>query len=120
MKRFAASIALILLSPSAALAQASEQAYETIQRIGGAMERCWFNSGDPAFAGYAYSPEPNATTGPRILIVPKDSPEERPALVIEIRAGNNINAFGTLTASALAPRIQADLTRWLRGGGACE
>jgi hypothetical protein len=101
-------------------AQASDQAYNTIKSLGAAMDRCWFAAGDPSFAGYIYSPEPNASTGPRILIVPKNAPQERPALVIEVAAGNNLKAFGAMTTSPLAPRIAADLKRWLGGNTACK
>lgn len=109
--------------PDFAAAQASDAAYNTIRRLGAAMDRCWFQSGDPAFAGYAYSPEPNASTGPRILIVPKQSPDARPALVVELHTSGgriNINAFGPLATSAAASRIGADLRRWLGGGEGCK
>jgi hypothetical protein len=116
----AALAALNAWSPTPAAAQASDQAYNTIKSLGAAMDRCWFASGDPSFAGYIYSPEPNATTGPRILIVPKNAPQERPALVIEVAAGNNLKAFGAMTTSPLAPRLAADLKRWLGGNTACK
>ncbi len=106
-----------------AAGQASDAAYETIKRLGAAMERCWFGSGDAAFSDYAYSPEPNASTGARILIVPRGQPQERPALVIEVstaKGGANINAYGPLGTSPLAGRIGADLRRWLNGSESCS
>jgi hypothetical protein len=123
--RWAAALACVLagpfaLPPQPALAQASDQAYQTIKSLGAAMDRCWFASNDPAFAGYSYSPEPNASTGPRILIVPKSSPQERPVLVIVVAPGNNLSAFGPMTTSPLAGRIGADLRRWIGGSTACK
>ena len=111
-----AETAFQFIQPAAG--QASADAYETIKRLGAAMERCWFAPGDSAFAEYAYSPEPNATDAPRILIVPRKSPDARPALVIELR-GRDLNAYGPLATSPYAQRIAADLRRWLGGDGGC-
>lgn len=116
------AVLLALQAPIPAAGQASDRAYETVRRLGAAMDRCWFATGDPAFAGYAYSPEPNATPSPRILIVPKQSPDARPALVIELRTTGgriNLNAYGPLATSAVASRIGADLRRWLGGNDGC-
>ena len=121
--RLAVALALavpIALPAAPAAAQASEQAYKTIKSLGAAMDRCWFASNDPAFAGYSYSPEPNASTGPRILIVPKNSPQDRPVLVVVVAPGNNLSAFGPMTTSPLAARIGADLRRWIGGSTACK
>ncbi|WP_421723022.1 hypothetical protein [Bauldia sp.] len=86
------------------------------------MENCWFSGGSGDFAKYVYSPEPNAAGGPRILIVPRNSPHELPVLVIEIRmAGNQpkLNVYGPLAATPLRDRIATDLRRWMDGGSAC-
>lgn len=122
--RFAAlAAAALTLSPVPALSQANDRAYETATRVGAAIEACWFKSGDAAFAGYVYSPEPNASGGPRILIVPRDQPAATPLLAIQFveqKGGMSIRAFGPLATSAEAPRIGADLKRWLAGGSGCR
>jgi hypothetical protein len=98
-----------------------DKAYNLATRLAAAIERCWITSGDAAFADYVYSPEPNNNAGPRILIVPRASPGERPLLVIEINnAGTNVNAYGPLAQSAHANRIGADLRRWINGGDGCN
>lgn len=109
-------------APVAAYAQASEAAYALADRLGGAMERCWFVAGDPIFGAYIYSPEPNATGGPRILVVPRESREGRPALVVEILGAGpkpKVNVYGPLAAGPGADRIGRDLRRWLDGGDGC-
>ena len=57
------------------------------------------------FGDYVYSPEPNATGGPRILVVPRASPDGRPVLVIEILGSGPKPQASTSTArSRPAPR----------------
>ncbi|HMN88045.1 MAG TPA: hypothetical protein PKA74_18975 [Bauldia sp.] len=118
----AAAVALAATALPAA-AQSSDLAYNTATRVGAAIETCWFKSGDGAFASYVYSPEPNASGGPRILIVPRDQPAATPLLAIqfiEMKGGISIRAFGPLATSSQAPRIGADLKRWLAGGTGCQ
>jgi hypothetical protein len=125
--RALALVAAALATTSAALplpafAQASEAAYALSSRLGAAMERCWFASGDPMFGAYIYSPEPNATGGPRILVMPRSEREGRPALVVEIQGAGpkpKVNVYGPLAAGAGADRIGRDLRRWLDGGDGC-
>ncbi len=111
-----------LLVPAGASAQSSDAAYDLATRLGAAMERCWFAGGDRDFGDYVYSPEPNATGGPRILVVPRASPGERPVLVIQIteQGGKpHVNVYGPF-ASTLAERIGRDLRRWMGGSDACS
>jgi hypothetical protein len=113
--------ALAMVSPPLA-AQPSDAAYALASRLGSAMERCWFGGGDPTFGDYVYSPEPNATGGPRILVVPRTSREGRPVLVIEILGGGakpKVNVYGPLATGAAGERIGRDLRRWLDGGDGC-
>ncbi|MCP4386491.1 MAG: hypothetical protein GY798_34625 [Hyphomicrobiales bacterium] len=117
-----AFLAAALLAPSPSLAQASQAAYDFSRRLGTAMEKCWFGANAGDFAKYVYSPEPNATGGPRILIVPRGSPHELPVLVIEIHMQGNtprLNVYGPLAATNLQSRIAADLRRWMDGGNGC-
>jgi hypothetical protein len=115
-------LALVVATTAVApVGAVGDKAYSLATRLASAIERCWIASGDPAFADYVYSPEPNNNAGPRILIVPRAAPGERPLLVIEIdNAGTNVNAYGPLAQSAQAGRIGADLRRWINGGDGCK
>lgn len=117
-----AFIATATLPASPVFAQASQAAYDFSRRLGSAMETCWFGTNAGEFAKYVYSPEPNASGGPRILIVPRGSPHELPVLVIEIKMQGNqprLNVYGPLAATNLQSRIAADLRRWMDGGSGC-
>ena len=123
LRRLAVVAAVAVLAPLTAPAQPSDAAYTLATRLGAAMERCWFMGGDPIFGDYVYSPEPNATGGPRILVVPRASPDGRPLLVIEILGSGpkpRVNVYGPLAAGPAADRIGRDLRRWLDGGDACS
>jgi hypothetical protein len=123
LRRVALTAALAAAVPLPAMAQPSDAAYALASRLGAAMERCWFMGGDPVFGAYVYSPEPNATGGPRILVVPRDSREGRPVLVIEILGAGakpKVNVYGPLAAGPGADRIGRDLRRWLDGGDGCS
>ena len=63
-----------------AAAQPNKEAYALYNRFVTAMERCWFGPNATDFAQYVYSPEPNAATGPRILVV---APSTTPAHIDE-------------------------------------
>jgi len=102
-------------TPSAA----SPEAHALARSIGETIGRCWFGPGQTAFAGYIYSPEPNAVV-PRVLIVPKEAPAERPVLVIEATGASSISTFGPLLNTANAARINADLNRWAKGNTSCD
>jgi hypothetical protein len=118
----AAAVFAALVLPAVAEAQSSQAAYALADRLGAAMKRCWFMGGDPMFGDYVSSPEPNATGGPRILVVPRASPDGRPVLVVEILGGGSkprVNVYGPLAAGAAADRIGRDLRRWLDGGEGC-
>jgi len=114
---------LITAPWTSAGAQPSQAAYALSTRLTAAMEQCWFGPNATDFAGYVYSSEPNAAGGPRILIVPKDAPTALPVLVIEITmpGGNpHLNVYGPLAGGAQAPRIAADLRRWMGGSTRCQ
>ncbi len=122
LQRVALAAAVAIAVPLPGMAQPSDAAYALANRLGAAMERCWFMGGDPVFGAYVYSPEPNATGGPRILVVPRDSREGRPVLVIEILGAGakpKVNVYGPLAAGPGADRIGRDLRRWLDGGNSC-
>ena len=105
-----------------AAAQPNKEAYALYNRFVTAMERCWFGPNATDFAPYVYSPEPNAATGPRILVVPRNAPHELPVLVVEITAPGgkaHVNVYGPLAGSSLSARIGADLRRWMDGSESC-
>ena len=113
-----ASLAACQSSPPSAPSAASPEAHALARSIGQTMGRCWFGTGETAFAGYIYSPEPNAVV-PRVLIVRKDQPAERPVLVIEATGASSISTYGPLLDTPNAGRINADLNRWAKGNTSC-
>lgn len=118
----AGALAMLGATAAPASAQPSQAAYDLYSRLAATMETCWFGPNATDFAAYVYSPEPNATGGPRILVVPRNSPHELPVLVVEISAPGGkpkLNVYGPLAGSNLAPRIGADLRRWMDGGNSC-
>jgi hypothetical protein len=100
---------------------ADDKSYNLATRLGAQIEKCWIASKDPAFASYIYSPEPNATGGPRILLVPRKTPTGAPSLVVQVvENGNHVSVFGALATSPAAGRIGSDLRRWISGGEGCS
>jgi hypothetical protein len=127
MKRCAqiAACGLVCLGALAASGSAeaanSDRAYNLATRLGPLIEKCWIQSHDPTFADYIYSPEPNATNGPRILLVPRKNPAAPPSLVIEIsKEGAHVSVYGSLATSPQAGRIEGDLQRWIAQGDSCS
>lgn len=106
-------------APAVADAPASNAAHTLARTVGNAMAQCWFGPGETAFAGYIYSPEPNATT-PRVLLVPRSQPAERPVLVVEATGATSLNTYGPLMGGPNAARIRADLDRWSKGSTSCS
>ena len=116
-----AGATLMALANPGAAAVNSDKAYNLATRLGPIIETCWIKSNDPSFADYIYSPEPNASNGPRILIVPRKNPVGAPVLAIQINPeGNHVSVFGYLAQSPQAGRIGADLKRWLAGSDSCS
>jgi hypothetical protein len=113
----ATALLLSAIGGHAAFADVSSEANALYDHLAGAMKRCWF-SGDPAFAAYRYAPEVNAGK-PRILLVDRKKPHSLPLLVVEPKRAGTADAYGPLLADALAPRIIADLRRWLKGSAEC-
>jgi hypothetical protein len=117
----AAVVGLIAASLPANAAANSDKAYNLATRLAATIKKCWIDSGDATFADYVYSPEPNATNGPRILIVPRKAPSAPPVLVIEINtSGGHVSVYGPFATSPQAARIGADLRRWIGGSDSCR
>ncbi len=96
-------------------------ALPTMERVALAANSCWFKSGDAAFKPYRLAPELNSFSGrPRILAVPRNSPESRPVLVVQAE-GNpaRLDAFGPLMSTADGERIKRDVLRWAGGTSGC-
>jgi hypothetical protein len=106
-------------APSSAPAEASPETHALARTIGETIGRCWFGPGETAFAGYFYSPEPNAVV-PRVLIVHKDQPAERPVLVVEATGAASVSSYGPLLQSPNQARVSADLNRWSKGNTSCS
>ncbi|AFL52592.1 hypothetical protein ABIE78_001526 [Sinorhizobium fredii] len=100
---------------------ASSAALPTMERIALGANGCWFKSGDAAFKAYRLAPELNSFSGrPRILIVPRKSPESRPLAVIEAEGHPaRLQAFGPLLSEPVGTRIASDVRRWAAGGQGC-
>jgi hypothetical protein len=98
---------------------ATNEMHVLARTIGNTIGRCWFASGENAFTGYIYSPEPNAVQ-PRILIVPKDQPSERPVLVVEASGAASVSTYGPLLDTPNGARIRSDLDRWAKGNESCS
>jgi len=94
-------------------------AYTLSIRLAGLIGRCWFADGDPAFAGYIYSPERNAEQS-RILIVDKSDPTGLPLLVVEPKSATVVDIYGPLGDGPDGPRLTSDVERWTRGGEGCS
>lgn len=109
-------------SESPAASSHSRAALPTMERIALGANGCWFKSNDPAFTAYRLAPELNSFSGrPRILLVPRNSPESRPMLVVEAE-GNpaRLQAFGPVMNDSHAARVAADIKRWANGSKSCS
>lgn len=129
MRRLTCSLALSAIVIALAACQSSKPkppsvdraALPTMERVALAANSCWFKSGDSAFKDYRLAPELNSFSGrPRILAVPKHSPESRPLLVVQAE-GNpaRLDAFGPLVDGAGGERIKRDIVRWANGAKNC-
>ena len=119
----AASLALVAACQSKPPAPAaSTAALPTMERVALGASGCWFKSGDPAFKAYRLAPELNSFSGrPRILLVPRKSPEARPLAVIEAEGHPaRLQAFGPLLREPVGTRIATDARRWAAGGQGCS
>ncbi|MBD9372552.1 hypothetical protein IB238_07955 [Rhizobium sp. ARZ01] len=102
--------------------KASTAALPTMERIALGANACWFKSGDAAFKAYRLAPELNSFSGkPRILVVPRRSPEARPLLVVQAEGQPaKLSAFGPLMDEPVSSRIATDVKRWAAGGAGCR
>lgn len=120
----AASLSLVAgcQSNGPASPPASSAALPTMERVALGANGCWFKSGDPAFKAYRLAPELNSFSGrPRILLVPRKSPEARPLAVIQAEGHPaRLQAFGPLLSEPVGTRIAADVQRWAAGGQGCS
>jgi len=106
----------------AASSASSQAALPVMERVALGANACWFKSGDPAFKAYRLAPELNSFSGrPRILLVPRNSPESRPMLVVQAE-GNpaKVDAFGPAMNEPHSARISADVKRWVNGSKSCS
>lgn len=97
-------------------------ALPVMERVALGANRCWFKSKDPMFSAYRLAPELNSFSGtPRILIVRKHAPEQRPLLVVQAQGTPaKMDAFGPLmNEPAMSARVHKDVNHWVRGGQGC-
>jgi hypothetical protein len=125
MKRtFAIATALLMLAactpkpPKVTVVKPSGHSVSVsaLQKINAKAYECWSN--DKAFKAFGIIPELDTTGTPRILIIPKGKPQALPKLVITA-TGRSVQTFGPLAQSPLAPRINADVSRWANGSQEC-
>lgn len=108
-------------SPKPSAPSPNTAALPTMERVALGANGCWFKSGDAEFKPYRLAPELNSFSGrPRILLVPRNSPESRPMLVVQAE-GNpaKLDAFGPVMNEAISGRIATDVKRWANGGKGC-
>ena len=91
-------------------------AVSTLQNVNANANSCWLK--DKSFKSIGIVPELDTTGTPRILVIPKGKPQALPQLVISA-SGRSVQVFGPLATSPLAPRINADVSRWAAGGSGC-
>jgi hypothetical protein len=103
-------------------AVAADTGLDRMERLTLAANRCWFKSGDAAFAAYGLAPELSSFSGrPRFLLVPRGRPEARPLVVVEGRSGSGeVSVYGPLMGEPVGRRIAADVDRWSRGSSSCS
>jgi hypothetical protein len=132
MPFYTRSLTLVLLAAAGTMLTACQADRKTapspnnaalpmMERVALAANACWFKSGDAAFKPYRLAPELNSFSGrPRILAVPRNSPESRPVLVVQAE-GNpaKLDAFGPIMAGETGERIKRDVLRWAGGGKGC-
>ncbi|MCQ0986731.1 hypothetical protein [Jiella marina] len=99
----------------------SDTGLDRMERLTLNANRCWFKSGDPAFADYSLAPELSSFSGkPRFLLVPKGKLEARPLLVVEGRSGSgHVDTYGPLLNEPVGSRLGADIRRWSGGDDRC-
>lgn len=109
-------------SPKPPAPSPSTAALPTMERVALGANSCWFKSGDPVFKSYRLAPELNSFSGrPRILIVPRKSPEARPLAVVQAEGHPaRLQAFGPLLSEPVGTRMTADIRRWAAGGQGCK
>ena len=118
----AASAILAACQSAPPAPRASTAALPTMERIALGANACWFKSGDTAFKAYRLAPELNSFSGkPRILVVPRHSPEARPLLVVQAEGHPaKLSAFGPLMDEPVSGRIAIDVKRWAAGSSGCR
>lgn len=96
-------------------------ALRVMEQVAIAAHRCWFASKDEAFRPYRMANELNSFSGqPRILLVPANSPESRPLLVVQAEGTPaRLEAFGPLMDQPDGARIASDVRRWASGDNSC-
>ena len=116
-----AGVALSACQSERPASSPNRAALPMMERVALAANTCWFKSNDPAFKAYRLAPELNSFSGrPRILAVPRNSPESRPMLVVQAE-GNpaRLDAFGPMMEGANGERIKRDVLRWAGGANGC-
>ena len=117
----AAALAGCQSATPAASGVGKSAALRNMEQVAISAHRCWFASGDPAFAKYSFANELNSFSGrPRFLLVPKGNFGGKPLLVVQAEGpAGRVSAFGPLMEGVEAGRIGSDISRWSAGNSSC-
>ena len=109
-------------APTVSAGNKADTGLDRMERLALTANRCWFKSGDPAFASYTLSAELASFSGrPRFLLVPKGKPEAKPLLVVEGKSGSGaVATYGPVMGLPLGSRVDSDIRRWSAGGNGCS
>ncbi|AGA64524.1 putative lipoprotein [Liberibacter crescens BT-1] len=99
----------------------NNQSLSTLENIAISAQKCWFKSKDPTFSAYRLEPELDSFSNkPRLLIVPKNNPEDLPLLVVQGEGSPlRLSIFGPLMSKNISYRISKDIQRWSTGKKEC-
>lgn len=96
-----------------------------IGRLAKTVQKCWFQSDDPAFRAFRLANEVTSLSGrPRLLLVPSNNTSGLPSLVIQAENSGNgstgTTVFGPLLSTSNGQRIASDVRRWGTGSSNCK
>ncbi len=108
--------------PGSLTIKSDKRALTAMEEISLAAGKCWFKSGNADFKAYRMAPELNSYSGkPRLLIVPRNRPQDRPLAVIEAQGDPaTIHAYGPLMSASTGNRMAADIKGWAKGSSTCN
>ena len=101
------------------------EAYKLAESYAKAANRCWFEAKPQEFSRYKIASELDSLSGrPRLLIVPKNRPTDRPLLVIQTQNNDqgsvNVDVYGPLLGDEkIGSIVRQDVEVWKDGRFSC-